>query len=535
MRAGIIKQCRYALPDHRVGVRIANSPPLQGARVPRFTPMKRFSCSHSPQSEVNRHARRRWCTLLAFVTLPLMPACWLHATDYGPLGLGEMVEASSLILLVELKASKEKPNIEIEQVLKGEPPRKLEILRSAADVSMNLSLRGGSDRRILFLHTDDQGRSFPFHPACVAEVDQKDRVLEILAMKRNPAPFVASPKYAGDVDLIYLLGVQFFAARMSVPAVPRLESLFHPRMSRIYGIYEEIPWQRSRLTVSLTYQSARQPRVQMKRFVEKGVLPEFIRRMDVAQLFERLTTSVREDLPPEFDVTVDTTGPANVGDLSFVAAAAFLREQLRSEKLEVIQAAYLALAKLLDSDAVPIAIEMLQHPDRKFCRESARFLGVAKDPRSVRPLCVALDRLPPCIRYAGEGYDADDDQLSEAVGKAVLNLHSPQAIPALKRAALKGYAGDWIALSLSQLGDETAFEPLLSHMRNPDVNHYPSELVTMVRRSNLPVESWMNMVLSSDDRAGKRRRATQWIEWWDSNKTRFRIVRTWQEANRLLK
>jgi hypothetical protein len=486
--------------------------------------------------------------MLAIVAVTLQPACWLHATDYGPLGLGEMIEESSLILLVELKPDGEKLDIQIEEALKGVRPRKLDIYSRinsyksdglekhvawfGGDARVDMGALASSNRRILFLRTDDRGRNFPFHPACVAEVDQKDRVLEILAMKHNPARFVASPKYAGDVDLIYLLGVQFFAARLSVPAVPRLESLFHPRMSHIY---EEIPWQRSRLTVSFTHQSARQPRVQMNPFVAEGVLPDFIRMMDATQLFERLATSVREDLPPEFNVTVDTTGPASVGDLSFVAAAAFLREQLRSEKLEVIQAAYLALAKLLDSDAVPIAIEMLQHPDRKFCREAARFLGVAKDPRSVRPLCAALDRLPPCIRYAGEGYDADDDQLSEAVGKAVLNLHSPQTIPALKRAALKGYAGDWIALSLSQLGDETAFEPLLSHMRNPDVDHYPSELVTMVRRSNLPVESWMNMVLSSDDRAGKRRRATQWIEWWDSNKTRFRIVRTWQEANRLLK
>lgn len=494
---------------------------------------------------------RVWSAILAIVALTLLPARWLHATTYQDIGLGHMVEISTLILLVKLTPAGEKLDVQIEEVLKGVPPRKLVIHSKISSYKSNTGLEKrrawfgdaanvdldelvAANRRIIFLQADDGGRFLTFHPSCLQPEGQKKRVSEILAMRRDPAPFVAAGKYGGDLDLIYMLGVQFFAFHVSSPTVPalELESFFHPGWSS--PLYEELPWQHSRFTIQFTFQSSRRPMLQMKPFAAKGVLPDFVRKLDSAQEFERYAASVGEKLPPEFDVTVDTTGPKSVGDLTFVAAADFLRAQLRSEKLEVIRAAYLALANLLDSDAVPIAVEMLRHPDRKFRREAAQFLAHAKDPRSVEPLCAALDELPPRIRNPSNGYNGGDHGFSEAVRTAVRNLRDPRSVPALKRAALKGYAGDEIAMtSLSRLGDETAFEPLLSHLRNPDVGHIPSGLVTMIQRSNLPVEPWMEKGLSWDDKAGIRLQATRWIEWWDAHKKEFRIVRTWEEACRL--
>ncbi len=498
---------------------------------------------------LKRNRLRAWSAMVAMVVVFLLPAKRLNAETYRDIGFGEMIERSSLILFVKLTPAGERLDVQVEEVLKGERPRELEtswkIHSFKSDgVEMRYAEFGGapivpvdvlvaSKRWVLFLRADDKGRLVPFHHDGLKPEEQKKRISEILAMRRNPAPFVASAKYAGDTDLIYSLGVQFFAVHVSAPAVPELEqglkSFLHPGLP----LYDEIPWQHSRFTIPFTFQSSRQPMLQMKAFAAKGVLPDFIRKLDAAHEFERYAAAAKDKLPPEFVVTVDTTGPPKVGDLTFGAAADFLRSQLRSEKLEVVKAAYVALANLLDSDAVPIATGMLRHPDRKFRREAAKFLAYAKDPRSVEPLCAALDELPPCIRYGAKGYNDDDHELSGAVGEAVRNLRDPRTVPALKRAALKGYAGDWIAMTLSKLGDETAFEPLLSHLRKPDVRHYPDELVTMIQRSNLPVEPWMKKGLSSDDRAGERLRATRWIEWWDAHQKEFRIVRTWEEACRL--
>jgi hypothetical protein len=498
-----------------------------------------------PAERLKKDGLRVWFAMFAIVILTLLPAGSLHATSYRDIGLGEMVETSDLILLVKLTPAGEKLDVQVEDVLKGVRPHDL-VLHSqiysfesdgvkkrhagfGGDARVDVDELAASNRRIIFLRPGHEGRFLPFHPDCVQPEAQKKRVLEILAMRRNPAPFVSSGKFEGDVDLIYLLGVQFFPVHVTAPAVPAIESWFRPGLP----VYEEMPWQHVRFMVQFAFQPSRQPMLQMKPFAAKGVLPDFIRKLDANHEFERYAAVAREKLPTEFDVTVDTTGPKKVGDLTFAAATDFLRAQLRSEKLQVIEAAYRALVELLDSDAVPIANEMLRHPDRRFRREAAKFLAYAKDPRSVEPLCAALDELPPCVRYGFKGYNDDDNELSGAVGKAVLNLRDPRTVPALKRAALKGYAGDWIAMTLSMLGDETAFEPLLSHLRNPDVNHYPDELVRMIQRSNVPVEAWMKKGLSSDDYAGKRLRATRWIEWWDAHKKDFRIVRTWEEAYRL--
>jgi hypothetical protein len=455
-----------------------------------------------------------------------------------------MVEGSSLIVLVKLTPAGEKFDIQVAEVLKGVPPRTLLIpsqissyksegleRRSAAigHALVDLDALTPTNRRIIFLREDDMGRFSTFHPACVQPEDQRNRVLEILAMRRDPARFVASAKHAGDTDLIYLLGVQFYALRITAPAVPLLEKYAQPYAP----VSDEIPWQRTHFTVRFTFQSARKPMLQMEPLAAKGALPDFIRKADAMGAFEKSDWSERVKIPPEFGVTVDTNGPQNVGGLSFAAAANFLRTQLRLEKLDVIQTAYTALAKLMDSDAVPIAIEMLNHPDRKFRREAAKFLSYGQDPRCLEPLCAALDALPRCIRYAAEGYNEDDHELSGAVGKAVLNLRDPQTVPALKRAAFKGYAGDWIAMSLSRLGDETAFEPLLSHLRDPSADHYTGELLTMVQRSNLPIEPWMKAGFGSEDREGKRRHTARWLEWWDQHKKGFRSIRTWEEVQQI--
>lgn len=505
---------------------------------------------------------------IAVSIFALLPIRSLHATSYAPIGLAEMVETADLIFVAELVPSEDKLNAKIGEVLKGVPPQgfefsgtivpypsgegKIKRFAGFGEAAVQLDDLTLSSRRIFFLNANQEGRLRTSHPACIVPEETKPRVLEILAMTEDPAPFVKSKRYAGDVNLIYLLGERFQSLSIAVPDVPELEAYLRANLF----IVEEMPWQRTRFTISFTFEPSRKQPLQMAKLEAKGAVPDYIRKIAVTEGFGKWARAANEKLPPEFSVTVDTNGPEKIGGLPFAAAAAFLREQLRPEKVEVIGAAYTALAKLMntkseqprpgkveviataytalaklkDTETVPIANEMLRHPDREFRRQAALFLAKAKDQRSIEPICVAIDELPPCIRYSSKGYNRVEDELSQALGYAVLKFHDPRFVPALKRAALKGYAGDWMALTLAQLGDESAFEPLLSHMRNPEVDHYPNELITMVDRSNSQKEPWMLETFSSNERAEKKRQSLHWIEWWEAHKAEFRIIRTWEEV-----
>ena len=496
----------------------------------------------SNQKDLSSDSRFRF--IYRVILILAISAGVLRANDYGPLGLGEAVEGSSLILYVKIVPNGEKFDVEIVEALKGKPREDFVIfhrpysylvhgrekrgLSFGGDTSVDMEDLDFSKYRILFLFEDESGGFIAGHPACLQLAEKKERVVEILAMMRNPAPFVMSPKYAGDVDFIYVLGRKFYPIRVSAPKLPALEESIRRERSWC----QLIPWQRTRFTVQFTYQDSRTPKLQMAPFSGEGDLPDFIRWADSFQGFDRYATTAKGAIPPEFDVTVDTTSPTTVGNLTLADATQYLRGQLKSDRLEVVQAAFQALADLMDSDAVPIAIEMLQGPDPKFLPEAVEFLGYAKDPRAVDALCKVIDQMPP---YTSERFE-DDHQYSRlyrAVDDAVQNLRDPLTIPALKRAVLKGYSGSRMASVLGALGDETAFEVLLSHMRNPKEILDPGPLVTMVERSNLPVEPWMNEIIQYDDHPGKERQSARWIEWWKMNKGKFRIVRSSEESQSL--
>jgi len=479
--------------------------------------------------------------MLLGLLLTLLPCRLLHANDYGPLGLGEMMAKSHLVVIANVKPSAGKLDVKVVEVLKGIPPPEFVIPTTTysyqtqgreipcavfGDVAeIKLDDLPASSRWILFFRSDHERGFRTFHPACVQPETKKPRVLEILAMNQDPAPFIAAPQYAGDLDLIHTLGVRFTACHLTAPAVPSLETV---NGSTDFNS-EEIPWQHTRFTLHFTFLPPRKPMLQMAPFEAQGALPDVIRILDSLQWFDKFAREAHDPLPPEFDVTLDTTGPKNIGGATFADAADFLRTQLRSDNVNVVAAACRALTKLMDLEAVPLAIGMLGHPDNKFRSQAAKFLSYAKDPRSIEALVTALDELPPCIRYGSKDYNPEVAQLSDALGRALRNLRDARTVPALKRAIRKGYS-DWLALTLSRLGDESAVEPLLFQLRNAGLYYDASYLVTTIERSNLQVEPWMKEAPMSDDNAGRHRLGNQWLAWWDAHQADFRIVRSWEEV-----
>lgn len=455
-----------------------------------------------------------------------------------------MVDSAELIIIAELKPSQEKLNARVETILKGNLPEGFELSGRLTSYPADGKIAqfaafGGpatvnpadlipSNRRIFFLRKDEEGHFKTFHPACILDESEKQRVSEILAMATDPAPFVREQKYAGDLDLIHLLGERFYALRVIAPAIPELERY----MEEHREIPEEMPWQSTRLTMQFTYQESRQPMLQMEPLQTPGAVADFIRRMAAHGVVDALQKESKAKLPPAFSIIVDTNGPEKVGNLSFNDAGNFLRKQLESKDAVLVKKAFGALAKMMDPQAIQIAISMITFPDTKLRTQAAIILAHARDPSSINSIISAVEFLPQRIPYGAPGYDRDMNDLSNALGRAVSNFNDPKSVPALKRAIYKGYTGNRLATTLARLGDESAFEPLLYHIRNPYVDHYPGELVNLIKRSNLPTEPWMNEGLDSSDSAGKQRQADQWIAWWDTHKADFKVIRTWEEANR---
>jgi hypothetical protein len=124
-------------------------------------------------------------------------------------------------------------------------------------------------------------------------------------------------------------------------------------------------------------------------------------------------------------------------------------------------------------------------------------------------------------------------ELRSALAAAVSKFLDVRTIPTLKRAVLKGYINE-IAGTLSVLGEADAFEALITNVRdgklNSSLNRY---LVTMIQRSNSPVEPWMNPKIWRDTPAWVSPLAARWMEWWEQHKAEFRIVRSSKEAYKL--
>ncbi len=482
--------------------------------------------------------------ILGIVLLCLLPFRMLHATSYGHVELAAMVDGVDLIVVAELTPTGETLNAKVGEVLKGSLPQGFELSTKISsyeadgkviqyadfggDARVKIADLISSKQRIFFLRKDGEGHFRTFRPDCMMEVDKRQRVSEVIAMAKDLTPYVMTSDYAGDVDLIYLLGDRFYALRVIAPAIPELERY----MDKHREVFEEIPWQRTRLTLQFTYEESRKPSLQMELLEATGVLADFIRKVNAYGVFDSLQKGSKSKLPPTFSVTIDTNGPEKVGDLSFKDASKFLCKQLESKDADLVTAAFGALAKMMDPQAIQNAISMITYPNTRMRTQAAIILGYARDPVSIDSIISAVEFLPQQAPYGSPGHDQDLDALGDALGRAVRQINDPKAVPALKRVMYKGYAGSRLAIALANLGDESAFEPLLYHIRNPYVEHYPDELVNLIKRSNLAIEPWMNEGISSSDTAGKQRRAEKWIAWWDSHKTEFRIVRTWEEESK---
>lgn len=484
--------------------------------------------------------------LIAWIAAPGRDA---RATDYRLLDLRELTEMSAVIVLVDFTVKGELLKSEIKEVLKGEAPKgfqiesaihsytrpvnspfpreegvkpKEEVVRYALfghDARIGIDDLQSSSRRLVFLKPDGGDSLQPFHPGCIQLAKERDRVLRMLAMGRNPAPFLAAPENAGDLDLIYILGERFFAFQLSFVGAPGLPP---HRDHQVEGMPAALPWQRIRLAIDFTYQADRDPQLQSAPLAAQGALPRLFRKVGEMGDWRGLVPGTDDPPPARFSMIVDTTGPEKVGETTQAEALSFLRAQLRSSKMEVVREAYTALIKLLDLETVPAAIEMLRHAEPKWQAEAARFLSYAKDPRAVEPLCAALEALPPRLEKEPSELVSEGEP-DDVMVAALMQIGSPKALPALKRAALKGHPKSGIGDALGRLGDQREVEPLIEGMATQSGEYNNSHLLALVWRSNCPAEPWMKEGLTTGDEKERLHRRDLWQQWWARNKEKFRV------------
>jgi len=226
-------------------------------------------------------------------------------------------------------------------------------------------------------------------------------------------------------------------------------------------------------------------------------------------------------LPPRFSVTLDARLPERVGSATAGKAAAYLRDQLTSADSEVVLAALAALAKMRDRDAVPCVLSLLEHKDQRVVVKAIDFLGWSRDEQATKPLCSLLDAKAP--QYP------EDHAVANVAARALGRIGCPKSLPHLERAACHGV--DWAMSAVQTMGTEKSFEILLIGLQNnpPQCAQIDYALYWLVRRSNKNAEPWMADE-SGTTRAMQVARIPEWRDWWDSNKSSFKVIKSFEEA-----
>lgn len=205
-----------------------------------------------------------------------------------------------------------------------------------------------------------------------------------------------------------------------------------------------------------------------------------------------------------------------IGALDRPAVADHLRRILSSADAETASRVLAALRQIGSKDAAAV-LHLLKRPEANVRREAIQYLGWTADRTAVGPLCELLDGIT--------GYS----ELEAPIGRALIEMNDPVAVPALERAARRGVYGatSW---ALGRLGTKRSFEILLEGVEKKDAGDAGVGLEVLVRRSNKRFEPWMRVGQWSSETGMKHKE--DWRKWWDANKADFEVVKTAQEAFR---
>ena len=444
----------------------------------------------------------------AVVVLALLLAATAEARGpYYEMGsLSGMVHDADLIVVGAVTAMTKsgQATVAVRETLKGTPVRRCK--RASARPRMPLPY--AASRLAVFLL--ERGPN-----AGTAPLTDRERVIALVRMQRDPGPFVRDPRFSSDLDLIEFLGWEFGQGRFEFSESDILTGRLSPHE------LSQCSWtQQPRSEYTLRRDSA----AWHNGFVCVPPCDDF-----GVCLRDKIEPDL-DDLKPEVQqvrIRVDIESPRSIGSLTRESAHRFLHDQLASPDSRVVTAALLALIQLRDSSASRQAIKLLEHPSRQVRAHAADLLAHSRETAAVAALAELLDqRKGPARSRADEAsldpHDVSEDEERGAFIHALIVLGDERCLPTFLRALDRGDSGSGGGVGRFCTAD--CMPVLIEEVGNPDSSYFEvvSAIYGLVGRSNLApwqAEPWMSFHVT-DGSQGAR-----WRTWWEAHRSNFRLVR----------
>jgi len=291
----------------------------------------------------------------------------LRADTYPHYSLPELIEMADLVVVGQAEEKDGQWVIVAQEVLKGPAGKEF-----PANLRFGMGdwIMASKDPAVYFLKRTG-GAYHVFNPGCLESLQKIDEIKAVLDMFRDPAPYIDLARHPENADFVYVLGSVFSGYEVSCPEIPRFAKIVRDNFAVDY--YEEIPWGgKGEVVLDCTFDRGRKPALRVESVRPPGELADFFSK--------RVLTASRWGysiplLKPRFTITIDARWPERVGSLKSADAAAYLRQRLESAEPGVVKAALLALTKLRDQEAVPLAVKLLAHDQAEVAQTAIRFLG----------------------------------------------------------------------------------------------------------------------------------------------------------------
>ncbi len=445
------------------------------------------------------------------VFLLVMLSCQVvGATQWSPMTTAEAVDWADLVAVGTTDGDGEAADsLFLEMVLKGEVEAE-QAVPFRATLRMETPIPPGR-RGLFMLKQHDDGTYGLFHPISYQgdEIDNRGAAVErAQRMWADPAVFMEEQGDQPDADLIYILGEELRALEVRSTGDLNLTTkdlMFEQRRQNV------IPWElRGVVTAHVDRRPDRDPPLRITSADEGSpLLPYLVDRLRMASRWDNDLSRLDGSL----EVTLDTRGPDRVAGRDAAEVRAYLRAALKADMgWERRGEMFEALAKARDLDAIEPIAAMLT-AEESVAHVAARWLHQTYNQRAVPPLLAVV----ASADFDQKGYQP----VVEEAAHALYDIGGVEALPTLRRAAR--HREYYATSALGKYGNADDFQLLLDagNERPTDTSGVQGALLQLVRRSNLPVEEWMNSPTWNAEIGAEKQ--PLWNRWWEEHWEEFRL------------
>ncbi|MAD80936.1 MAG: hypothetical protein CMJ50_08860 [Planctomycetaceae bacterium] len=437
--------------------------------------------------------------IIAFSCSVAQSALTARADSFFQLNLAELIAKADWVVVGTASVEEGDAKIRVTEVLKGDAPMDKIATR---DIIKSTLVFKDEDQGVFFLRKWGDNY-WPFHPSSFVPMSERQKVRDLLRMRKDPSPYVDKKRYPPDENIVFQLGELFGGFKVTCKEFPQLESA-----GTVWNYFEYVPWnEESKVVLKGTVDENNAAVVEVVTAPPKSEMAEFYQRTlkEIANPYNRVTGP--------YTLTVESRVPEKVGKLNREDCVKYLHECLESSERKVVRQAITALAKMRNSDSIVKVESLLEDEDATIAGLAIEFLRWSRDKRAVPVLCGLVDS--HAERYP-EGH-----MFSDGAAQALQAIGDPECLPCLERAAIFGVQRAIEALGA--MGRVESFEIMLNAAeRKPEKCAFVDyALYGLVRRSNKKSEPWMTSTTWNIKQGAKN--IPRWRKWWESNKGDFKL------------